>query len=450
MAKTSTRFICQECGYETMKWMGKCPSCFQWDTLSQTVTEKASGTTEVRKTVLTGLSGLSSESSDRIDTGIGEMNRVLGGGVVRGSIILVGGDPGIGKSTILLQLCKSVEVGTEVLYFSGEESISQIGMRAKRLGVVKENILFASETDVESICDCMEDKKPEIVVIDSIQTVSSSQVPSVPGSVTQIRNAAQAFIQTAKKINTSVFLVGHVTKDGTLAGPRILEHMVDTVLYFEGDRSSSFRILRAVKNRFGSTNEIGVFEMLEEGLAEVANPSALFLSGKSRHAAGSCVIPVMEGTRPMLCEIQALVSASPFGMPRRMSTGVDNNRVIMLAAVLEKILGLKLANCDAYVNAAGGLKVSEPACDLAVISAIGSSFKNLPVADDLVVMGEVGLTGEIRGVSNIDKRVREAEKLGYKVAVIPSANLAQARKASKTLVIHAVDHIKRAFEVLFQ
>lgn len=449
MSKTNRIYLCRTCGYQTLKWLGRCPSCASWNTLDETVHEDTAGTRDIREVALTGMEQLQDGIPQRMNAGMGELNRVLGGGIVRGSAILVGGDPGIGKSTILLQMCAQADTVDDILYFSGEESLSQIGIRAARVCARRDNLLFASETDADSIAACIKTRRPGIAIIDSIQTVSHGQSAAAPGSAALIRNVALSIIQAAKQTDTALFLVGHVTKDGSIAGPRILEHMVDTVLYFEGDRSGGYRILRAVKNRFGSTNEIGVFEMKEEGLREIGNPSALFLSGRHRHAVGSCVIPVMEGTRPMLCEIQALVCASPFPMPRRMSDGIDNNRVVMLTAVLEKQLGMKLYNCDTYINVAGGLKVDEPACDLALLCAVASSFKNVPLKESLVVMGEVGLTGEIRGVSRIEQRIMEAAKLGFLKAVIPGSNLSQARKAMEGMEFAGVDSVQEAMARVF-
>lgn len=450
MAKMKVKYICDNCGYETSGWMGKCPSCSEWNTFREEFESPKQSSTHIRKIVLSSIEDIKVDGSERMDTGISEMNRVLGGGLVKGSIVLVGGDPGIGKSTILLQICKTAITKKEILYISGEESLTQIGIRAKRLNVSSAMLKLASETDLDSIVSCINDLRPSIAIIDSIQTVFSSQIPSVPGSATQIRNSTLALMKTAKGTNTAIFLVGHVTKEGNLAGPKILEHMVDTVLYFEGDRSNNFRILRAVKNRFGSTNEIGVFEMNDKGLSEVKNPSALMLSGRNTDACGSCVIPTLEGTRPVLVEIQALVCASAFVVPRRMSTGIDQNRATMLLGVLEKVIGLKLNNCDAYINAAGGLKIVEPACDLAIVCSTASSFKNKPVEKKTVIMGEIGLTGEVRAVSNIDKRVKEAEKMGFVNAVVPKENAKIALKVADKINIIAVKNILQALDAVLR
>jgi len=450
MAKSKTKYICDNCGYESSGWMGKCPSCSEWNTLREEVTEVRGTEIKGHTLDLRSLADIKVESGIRMDTGIGEMNRVLGGGLVKGSIVLVGGDPGIGKSTILLQVCKKTKTNNGIIYISGEESLAQIGIRAKRLGVDSKELLLASETDLVSIVGCIEDNRPSIVIIDSIQTVYSSQIQSVPGSVTQIRNSTLAFMETAKKLDVAIFLVGHVTKDGSLAGPKVLEHMVDTVLYFEGDRSHNFRILRAVKNRFGSTNEIGVFKMSNKGLDEVKNPSALMLSGRNDGATGSCVVPTLEGTRPVLVEIQALVCTTIYPVPRRISTGTDHKRATMLTGVLEKKGNVQLDNCDVYVNAAGGIKVNEPACDLAIACSIASSFKGRAVDKDTVIMGEIGLTGEVRAISNIEKRVIEAEKMGFTYAVVPAENAAAAAKTAKTIEILAVRDIYQAMEAVFR
>jgi DNA repair protein RadA/Sms len=450
MAKSKTKYICDNCGYESSGWLGKCPSCSEWNTLREEITEVRGTDVKGHSINLKGLSDIKAESGIRMNTGISEMNRVLGGGLVKGSIVLVGGDPGIGKSTILLQVCKSTETEDGIIYISGEESLSQIGIRAKRLSVFSDELLLASETDLSSIISCIEENKPSIVIIDSIQTVYSSQIQSVPGSVTQIRNSTLAFMETAKKLDIAIFLVGHVTKEGALAGPKVLEHMVDTVLYFEGDRSHNFRILRAVKNRFGSTNEIGVFKMTSLGLEEVKNPSALMLSGRNDGATGSCVVPTLEGTRPVLVELQALVCTTIYPVPRRITTGADHKRATMLTGVLEKKGNVQLDNCDVYVNAAGGIKVNEPACDLAIACSIASSFKSRAVDKDTVIMGEIGLTGEVRAISNIEKRVMEAEKMGFAYAVVPAENAAAAAKAVKTIEILAVRDIYQAMEAVFK
>jgi len=449
MAKQTSKFICRECGYTTVKWLGKCPSCLIYDSFEEQITNNYNKSVEIKKIKTVSLNEVESNNKKRIHINLEEINRVLGGGLVKGSMVLVGGDPGIGKSTILLQICKNVVEDTNILYISGEESLSQIGIRAKRLGVLNNNIRLACETDLDSICAFLENEKPDIAIIDSIQTVYSKQMTSSPGSTNQIRNASLALMNIAKQFDISIFLVGHVTKDGNIAGPKVLEHMVDTVLYFEGDRNSSFRILRAVKNRFGSTNEIGVFEMTDKGLIQIKNPSLRMLSGRDDKAFGSSVVPTLEGTRPLMVEIQALVCATAFGIPRRMAIGVDNNRVTMLMAILEKIVGYKIYNFDAYVNAAGGIKVNEPACDLAIMASIASSFKNRIIKSDTILIGEVGLTGEVRAVTYIDKRIKEAEKLGFKTAIIPIANEKVANKHSSQLKTIGVKTIKKALDIVF-
>lgn len=425
MAKSKKSvFFCQNCGHEETKWLGQCPMCREWNTFAEekVTAVKNAGVKKVRETEVVTLSSVSTESDERMKTQIKELDRVLGGGIVSGSLVLVGGDPGIGKSTLLLQVCRQLtQAGKEVLYISGEESLKQIKLRANRMGEFNEHLLLLCETNLEIIQSVIEKRRPEMVVIDSIQTMYSEEVASAPGSVSQVREATNTFMKLAKGLNISIFIVGHVTKEGTVAGPRVLEHMVDTVLYFEGDRHASYRILRGVKNRFGSTNEIGVFEMQESGLAEVANPSEFMLNGRPEHASGSVVACAMEGTRPILMEIQALVCRTNFGMPRRTAAGIDYNRVNLLMAVLEKRLGMPLSDYDAYVNIAGGIKMNEPAIDLGVVLAIASSFKNKPVPDGMMVFGEVGLSGEIRAVTMPEQRVQEAAKLGFHTCIVPLA-----------------------------
>lgn len=420
-------FFCQNCGHEESKWLGQCPACKEWNTfVEEKITVSAgrkSGAARSGKETdinIVPLMNVSTDEDERIQTQIQELDRVLGGGIVEGSLVLVGGDPGIGKSTLLLQVCQKLSsINKKVLYISGEESLKQIKLRANRMGEFSGNLFLLCETNLEMIRTAIEKQKPDMVVIDSIQTMYSEEVTSAPGSVSQVRESTNVFMQLAKGMNIAVFIVGHVTKEGTVAGPRVLEHMVDTVLYFEGDRHASYRILRSVKNRFGSTNEIGVFEMRKEGLIEVENPSEFMLSGKPENASGSVVACAMEGTRPMLMEIQALVCRSNFGMPRRTAAGIDYNRVNLLMAVLEKRVGLPLSNYDAYVNIAGGIRMNEPAIDLGVIMAVASSYKNKPVAEDMIVFGEVGLSGEVRAVTMPEQRVAEARKLGFKTCVLP-------------------------------
>ncbi len=448
-------FYCQSCGYESSKWMGQCPGCRQWntfveETVSTTEMKSAAG---MRKPIKEKaqprvLSEITIKDEDKILTGIGELDRVLGGGIVQGSLTLVGGDPGIGKSTLLLQVCRNLaDAGHKVLYISGEESGTQIKIRADRIGSFSNNMLLLCETSLDTIEEIIRRQKPEVVVIDSIQTMYNDSVSAAPGSVSQVRESTAVFLQLAKGLGVSIFIVGHVTKEGTVAGPRVLEHMVDAVLYFEGDRHASYRILRGVKNRFGSTNEIGVFEMEAAGLKEVMNPSEFMLSGKPEEASGSIVVCSMEGTRPMLIEIQALVCHTSFGIPRRQTIGTDFNRVNLLIAVLEKRLGLTLGNCDAYVNIAGGIRITEPAIDLGIAMAIVSSFKNKSIDNKMIAIGEVGLSGEVRAVSQIQARVQEAKKLGFTSCVIPAVCL-ESVKEIKGIKITGVKTVKDAMNLL--
>lgn len=452
-SKKSTVFFCQNCGFESAKWMGQCPGCREWNTFVEEQVSTAAlkkngtqGSTARQKPAV--LSEITMEKEDRISTGMQELDRVLGGGVVAGSLTLVGGDPGIGKSTLLLQVCRNFsDAGAKVLYISGEESLKQIKMRAERIGSFNDNLLLLCETNLSLIEDTIRSRKPQIVIIDSIQTMYSEDVSAAPGSVSQVRESTALFLQLAKGLGVSIFIVGHVTKEGTVAGPRILEHMVDTVLYFEGDRYASYRILRSVKNRFGSTNEIGVFEMREEGLTEVRNPSEYMLSGRPKDACGCVVACSVEGTRPLMVEMQALVCHSNFGIPRRQATGVDFNRVNLLMAVLEKRLGLQMSGCDAYVNLAGGIRIQEPAVDLGMVMAIVSSFKNRPVDESTVVFGEVGLSGEVRAVSLAEQRLQEAVKLGFTTCVMPRAN-ADMLKNTKSIKVIGVSNVQEAIELI--
>ncbi len=425
MAKSKTVFFCKECGFESGKWLGQCPACKSWDSFTEEpVVKKANkpaGIKMSREPEL--LSAIKSEAEQRIGSGIGELDRVLGGGIVQGSLILVGGDPGIGKSTLLLQMCREITGRTKkVLYISGEESLSQIKMRAERLGVFHGELLLLCETDLDLIEEVIDKQKPDIVVIDSIQTMFKEEVSAAPGSVSQVREATGTLMRIAKGSGITIFIIGHVTKEGVVAGPRVLEHMVDTVLYFEGDNYASYRVLRAVKNRFGSTNEIGVFEMQGSGLVEVKNPSEFMLKGRPEGEPGSVVAASIEGTRPILVEVQALVCRTNFNMPRRTAAGTDYNRVNLLMAVLEKRAGLQLSDCDAYVNVAGGMRITEPALDLAVVTAILSSYKNVALDTKTTLFGEVGLTGEIRAVNMAEQRVTEAAKMGFEVCILPLAN----------------------------
>lgn len=443
--KKETAFFCKECGYESAKWSGQCPACKEWNTF---VEEPVAASRTVKGVVNVGarnlteggiptrLSEVSTQDKDRTSTGIAELDRVLGGGIVSGSLVLVGGDPGIGKSTLLLQMCYNLtKEGKKVIYISGEESLAQIKIRADRIGTDNGELLVLCETSLESIEDTLKSQKPEIVIIDSIQTMYREEIGSAPGSVSQVRETTSVLMQLAKGLDISIFIVGHVTKEGVVAGPRVLEHMVDTVLYFEGDRNASYRILRSVKNRFGSTNEIGVFEMQEEGLKEVANPSEYMLTGRPEDASGSVVVCLLEGTRPVLVEIQALVCDSNFGLPRRTAAGTDYNRVNLLMAVLEKRAGMHLSGSDAYVNVAGGIKVNEPGLDLGIVMAIASSFRNRPVDSKTIIFGEVGLAGEVRAVSQPQIRVNEAVKLGFTTCILPEVCLKKVRKDDKINLI---------------
>lgn len=443
-------FFCQECGYESSKWVGQCPACKAWNTMVEEIVDKKSSVThrQITEVQVAKLNDVQSSSEKRMDTHIEELNRVLGGGIVLGSLVLVGGDPGIGKSTLLLQTCKSLsDQKIAVLYISGEESLQQIKMRADRIGIFSDEMTLLCETNLDLIQGVIEERKPQVVVIDSIQTMFRENVNSAPGSVSQVREATSVLMRLAKEQGIAIFVVGHVTKEGTVAGPRVLEHMVDTVLYFEGDRYASYRILRAVKNRFGSTNEIGVFEMCQSGLREVPNPSEYMLDGKPKNASGSIVVCTMEGTRPLLVEIQALVCHSAFGMPRRTAAGVDYNRVNLLMAVLEKNVGVRLADQDAYINIAGGMKVSEPATDLGLVLAIISSFRNRPIAEDMICFGEVGLSGEVRSVNMVEQRIAEAHKLGFKQCILPKVCMKNIQKPDGML-LKGVENVREALEIL--
>lgn len=427
-AKKTTMFFCQECGFESSKWMGQCPGCKAWNSfVEETVPTTITGSksrVQASQVAPVVLSEISLQEEDKLTTGMEELDRVLGGGIVPGSLTLVGGDPGIGKSTLLLQVCRLLaEKQIKVLYISGEESLKQIKLRAMRIGQFSDSLSLFCETNLGIIEETIRKLQPKVVIIDSIQTMYQESVGAAPGSVSQVREATGVLLQLAKGLGVSTFIVGHVTKEGTVAGPRVLEHMVDTVLYFEGDRHASYRILRGVKNRFGSTNEIGVFEMRKEGLVEVKNPSEFMLNGKPEGASGSVVTCSMEGTRPMLLEIQALVCHSNFGIPRRQASGTDFNRLNLLMAVLEKRVGLQMSSCDAYVNIAGGMKIVEPSLDLGIVMALVSSFKNKPIDDSVIVFGEVGLSGEVRAVSMAEQRVLEAKKLGFKTCILPKSSL---------------------------
>lgn len=456
MAKIKTSYICSECGFESPKWYGKCPSCGEWNTLneelnSQQTKNSFSNSFNTVNQVL-ALDDICGENDERIPTKIEEFDRVLGGGIVKGSLVLLSGDPGIGKSTILLQICQNLgSKGQKILYVSGEESANQIKLRAVRIGVTTNNLFILSQTDLATIVECIKAEKPDIVIIDSIQTMVYEQVNSSAGSITQVRECTNVFMHTAKGLGIPIFIVGHVNKDGAIAGPKVLEHIVDTVLYFEGERNYSYRILRGVKNRFGSTNEIGVFEMTADGLKEVLNPSLMMISGRPKNTSGTCVACVMEGTRPILAEVQGLVCATGFGTPRRMSTGFDYNRMSMLLAVLEKRAGYFFNNMDAYVNVVGGLKLDEPAADLTVALALVSSLKDKAVDDKTIAFGEVGLAGEIRAVNNCEQRIAEAKRLGFERCIIPFHNYKSITNSLKsTFDIIPVRNIREAFSALVE
>jgi len=437
--KTKTEFVCTECGYKSAKWYGKCPGCDSWNTMEENDVaqpEKASvkkRTAPVKKSQIASakLNDINIPETIRIKTGINEFDRVLGGGIVQGSVVLLSGEPGIGKSTMLLQVCAALGRSERLLYVSGEESQGQIKLRAQRLQVASDNLYLLTETEINDICDEIETLAPDIVIIDSIQTMYDENSSSAPGAVSQIKNSTQMLIRQAKTNNCAVLIVGHVNKDGAIAGPKVLEHMVDTVLYFEGEKQHSYRILRAIKNRFGSTNEIGVFEMQEMGLCEVENPSEMLLSERSSQVSGSCTMCVMEGTRPILAEVQALVSLTSYPSPRRMASGLDYNRVSLITAVLEKRLGLKFSSQDVYINVAGGLRIDEPSCDLAACIALISGYKDIPVPDDVVAIGEIGLSGECRGVGFVENRINESVRLGFKRILIPHKNYIKLPKNKK-------------------
>ncbi len=457
MAKNKTIFFCKECGHESAKWLGQCPGCGQWDTFVEEPTapkNRKSTSVGVGRERTGGspqpLSKVAVTEDTRIPTGILELDRVLGGGIVVGGLVLVGGDPGIGKSTLLLQMCqKLVAEKKEVLYISGEESLKQIKMRAERLGTFSGELYLLSETNLDIIEEAVAKYKPQVVIIDSIQTMFKEDISSAPGSVGQVRETTSTLLRIAKEQAISIFIVGHVTKEGVVAGPRVLEHMVDTVLYFEGESSASYRVLRAVKNRFGSTNEIGVFEMKGDGLSEVANPSAYMLKGRPEDAAGSIVSCSIEGSRPILVEVQALICRTNFNLPRRTAAGMDYNRVNLLMAVIEKRLGISMSDCDAYINVAGGIRINEPALDLALVAAILSSYRNQPLDSTVILFGEVGLTGEVRGVNMIGQRVAEAVKMGYKACILPQVNVSSVdKKLAAQIKLIGVSNIRGILEYM--
>jgi len=454
MAKIRKKYVCQNCGYTTSKWMGKCTECGEWNTfveeLDMPAPKASGGHASLERGVYNKpkrIAEIAHRQEGRLPTGNAELDRVLGGGIVHGGVILLGGDPGIGKSTILLQTAESLgQKGLKILYISGEESEEQLKMRALRMKVTSENIYFLSEINVPYITRTILAEKPDLVVIDSIQTMYSPEITSAPGSVSQIRENTNALIQIAKKDGVAMVLVGHVTKEGSLAGPRILEHMVDTVLYFEGEKYHTYRMLRAVKNRFGSTNELGIFEMTQTGLSEVKNPSEMMLLSRPKNTCGSVVVPCMEGTRPILIELQGLVSSSGFSNPRRMATGMDYNRMVLLIAIMEKRLGIQMQAMDAYINVVGGMKIDEPALDLAAVSVLYSSFRDFEIPPDMMILGEVGLTGEVRNIQNAEKRLKEGEKLGFKKCILPRDNVRGLEGIS--LEIFPVDNIAKALNII--
>ena len=452
MAKEKQVFFCKECGYESAKWLGQCPGCRAWNTFVEekiTVGANKHSSGKLRDAVApTSILDVTTADESRIKTDINELDRVLGGGIVKGSLVLVGGDPGIGKSTILLQMCKNLtNKDVPILYVSGEESMSQIKMRAERIGKMSKEMMLLCDNDMDNVESAIQKCNPEVVIIDSIQTIVSSEVGSAPGTVTQVREVTARLMKIAKQKNISIFIVGHVTKEGTVAGPRTLEHMVDSVIYFEGDRNNGFRILRGVKNRFGSTNEIGVFTMTQSGLEEVENPSMLMLNGRPLGVSGSVVVSSIEGTRSILVELQALVCQTNFNMPRRTSVGVDYNRVNLIMAVLEKRAGLNLWNYDAYVSIAGGMHINDPAIDLGIACAIVSSMKNQPLDDNTIIIGEIGLAGEIRGVSNALQRVKDAGKMGFETCIIPKSNYDKSMEGFNIKVI-GVSTLAEALSVI--
>ena len=449
MAKPSTVFVCSNCGNESSKWFGRCPACNEWNTCyEEKINLKSSGKSASKKTATTvKLDDVKKQDIVRTKTGFDELDIVLGGGLVKGSLTLLGGEPGIGKSTLILQICDKIKGEGQVLYVSGEESAQQIKIRADRLGIKNNDIVFLGETDIDVIEDAILKTNPKLVIIDSIQTMYSDEITSGPGSVSQVREITARIMKMCKQEEITTIIIGHVTKDGNIAGPRVLEHMVDTVLYLEGERYFAYRILRGVKNRFGSTNEIGMFEMNDIGMCEIDNPSSVLLSEKNENVAGSIVVASIEGTRPILVELQALTATSVFGMPRRTANGIDYNRLTLLIAVLEKRTGLPLGNQDVYLNIVGGIKINEPALDLGIILAVSSSFKNIPIPNDVIAIGEVGLTGEVRSVNQIEKRIKEAEKLGFKKCIIPESNKKLLKDTYKLDII-GVQNISEAMRCL--
>lgn len=445
--KQKSTYVCSECGGQFPKWSGKCPLCGEWNTITEEVVSVSRSQAAAHRAEVISINDIGTQAETRYHTGIGELDRVLGGGIVPGELMLIGGDPGIGKSTLLLQICGFLGKEYTLLYVSGEESARQIKLRAERLGVGGNHISLLCETDMDAILDTMRTQKPDMVVIDSIQTVSLAEISSSPGSVTQVRECASALMQEAKSADIPTFIVGHVNKDGAIAGPKVMEHLVDCVLYFEGDPQSNYRLLRCTKNRYGATNEIGVFEMRDNGLCEVENPSKMLLAGRPQNVSGTCVACVMEGTRPLLAEVQGLVSPTGFGNPRRMSTGFDNNRLALLLAVLEKRAGFFFSNLDAYLNIVGGLRLTEPAADLPVALALISSIKDKPIGEGVVAFGEIGLAGELRAVSGAEQRIAEAARLGFTRVIVPMQTLKNLTGSYSIEVVGAAT-VREAYEKL--
>ena len=446
--KSKTVYICSECGYESPKWSGKCMGCGAWNTMEEDVRLPQKSAVAASRPINSGwarpLSEIDADDEHRIVTGISELDRVLGGGIVKGSVVLISGDPGIGKSTILLQVCSALQSGLNILYVSGEESAIQIKLRAKRIGLHSGQVSIMTETDVQAVCEYINSAKPDLVIIDSIQTMQHSDISSSPGSIVQVRESANLLLRTGKSLDIPIFIVGHVNKGGDIAGPKVMEHIVDTVLYFEGERNQPYRILRAVKNRFGSTNEIGVFEMTEAGLREVENPSAMMLSGRMSDVSGGCITCIIEGTRPILAEVQGLVTATGFGNARRTATGFDYNRLNLLLAVLEKRMGLYFSNLDTYLNIVGGMRVDEPAADLAVAMALVSGLRDIPIDENLIAFGEIGLSGELRSVPRANERVNEAARMGFKKCILPKASLKQITGTPASMKLIGVSRLSEA------
>lgn len=451
--QAKTVFICTECGYESAKWLGKCPGCNAWNTLEEEIISTSKNKADISrigglKAAATPLSKINISSEPRYITGIDELDRVLGGGIVKGSVTLLSGDPGIGKSTILLQICNSLQSSLKILYVSGEESATQIKMRAERIGVKSDSVSVMTETDTLSVCEYIKTSKPDLVMIDSIQTMQIAELSSAPGSIVQVRECTNMLLRTGKSLEIPIIIVGHVNKGGDIAGPKVMEHIVDTVLYFEGERNQSYRILRGIKNRFGSTNEIGVFEMTETGLNEVPNPSAMLLSGRMSNISGGCITCIMEGTRPILAEVQGLATPSGFGNPRRTATGFDYNRLNLLLAVLEKRIGVNFSNHDAYINIVGGMRVDEPAADLAVALSLVSGMKDIPIDEKTIAFGEIGLSGEIRSVPRVNSRISEAARLGFTRCILPKSSLKQISSCPADLELCGVRSLKEAIELI--